>query len=230
MSLSLNSLRWHTNQYDFLTDPLSSKIDLSSTATENRVSSAQDFFQINNTNSSVASSQPISTGALVSSDELEKISKEILTLAPSSQPVQSPAQEKVSPQVNFSLFNQPEPAVKVFGINSTINTETVKQIASNVAGLDVKLSDNAVSAIGALNSKAAALQSINMSNIMDGKIFAANPTQTFSNSTPAASSNNASSFFETGNLSKDGRSSNPFLLKNPKKENEQKNENVNIFI
>lgn len=167
------------------------------------------------------------TNSLVSGIELEQISKGILSAAP----VVTPANlDQDLSKINLNIFKNPEAALKVFGNEANANTQVIKQIATNRAGFDVNLSENALTAIESLNARAARAQAFDMANRISGKIHVSVEAPDFTNTKNVFSLNNAPQLFETGNLSKDRKGSNPFSLKTAEKNNKENNKELNLFV
>ena len=165
---------------------------------------------------------------IVSGNELEQISREILNAAPVSKPVETIGQNL--PKINFNALNRQEVDLKVFGTEAS-NSQAIRQVAVNRAGFDVNLSQNAISAIESLKANAANLQALDMSNRVNGKIHLPAETATFSDMKAVFAPSNAPQLFAANNLGKDRKGSNPFSLvkTSGKKVNQENKENLNIF-
>ena len=168
--------------------------------------------------------------SLISGTELEQVSNEILSSAPVTQPIKTAEMTGLPtslPKVNLDAFKQ-DNGLKVFGLNSS-NAETIKQIATNKAGLDVNLSQNALSAIETLRTHAANQQAIDMAARMNGKIYVPAEAPSFDNKSLFALAN-AAQFNEIGNLDKDRKGSNPFVGTNTRKDSKEGKKDLNLVI
>ena len=119
-------------------------------------------------------------GELVSGSELEQVSQQLLSSAPSVK-----LAETESPKLN--LFKA-DNGLKVFGAESNLDAQTVK----NLSGYNVNLSNTAISAIEALKVQAAKAQAVNMPQVMDGRVYVKPEVSQF---------NDVKSVFSTSNRS-----------------------------
>lgn len=176
----------------------------------------------------------IKPNSIISGNELTQVANEILTKAPSTQNTQNTqsAQTNINlPQINPNTYIATNRIATVFGPNSTLANQQVKQAATNQAAYDVTLSNKTLSDIQSLNVNAASLQVANVSNKMDGKVFvpidlAKAPSdlkEVFTFTRPAQ-------FFNTNSLDKDKKGSGNSFYSNNQSKQEQKEEGLNLVI
>jgi hypothetical protein len=161
---------------------------------------------------------------LVSSSELESISRELFAAAPSAQPASS-----VSFGQNVSKLNKFDSnnGLKLFGAEAQLSTQNLEQVAVNKAGYNVNLSNNALTSIASLNAQAAKLQ-FNAPKQMDGKVFVPEIKADADVKSVFAASNSLQSV-EIGEMNKDRRGSNPFFVPAQKETQDNNQESLNIF-
>jgi len=181
---------------------------------------------VNNLNqySSIATSND-----LVSSSELENITKELFSAAPSTLSTNKTSSNLNLSNLSFTKSESANKGLSLFGANAQLNSDQLVKVIANKAGYNVTLSENALNSINALNTQAAKVQTNAYSKQMDGKVYVPAETADFSNKKSVFETSNAPVTLEIGNMNKDKRGSNPFVVT---LKNEQKQENTdkaNIF-
>lgn len=174
------------------------------------------------------------SNGLVSGTELEAVTKEILQLAPSSE-ASSTSQLTQNFQnqnlLNLNNFKGVENNIKVFGVESKIDAQTVKMIATNQAGFDVQFSDRAISALDALRVQAAKAMAIDVSKRMEGKINVTPDNNIFAlNTKNSFFTGDVSRLFESSNLGKDRKGPAPFFIPAAQKDNKEEKEGLDLVI
>lgn len=144
-------------------------------------------------------------------DELSKVARDLLSTS------------SVRTSVNT-------PDVKIFTQGADV--VTVRQVATNMTGYDVSISQDAMSAINALKAQAAQNQVQNLSRVVDGKIHinsekvdASEVKSIFNNS-----GNNGIQVSESANTNKDRRSSGGFFIPFEMEEEGESQEGINLVI
>ncbi|MDD3012968.1 MAG: hypothetical protein PHC34_04625 [Candidatus Gastranaerophilales bacterium] len=171
-----------------------------------------------------------SSNDLVSSNEVANISKELLSVAPSTQSASAVANGQNLPKINFNKFDSLNNGLKLFGAEAQLSTQNLEQIATNKAGYNVTLSDKALTSINSLNAQAAKLQASAISRQMDGKVYVNAEVAGFSDLKSVFAASNSPKTFDISNMNKDGRGSNPFFVaKNEDKKQEETKESLSIF-
>ncbi|MFH0702640.1 MAG: hypothetical protein V2B14_03775 [bacterium] len=143
------------------------------------------------------------TNGLISGKELEQVSREIFTAAPTS--TESSSNIRLNQdfsKINLDRINKNN-GLKVVGTESNLDIQTVRQIASNKAGLDIKLSEQTVLALEALKIQAAKTQIANFPQKMDGKIHIPSEVVNPSEIKSIFSSSNKIQVFVADSLDKD---------------------------
>jgi len=166
---------------------------------------------------------------LVSASELETISKELLSVAPSTQSASAVANEQNFSKINFNNLESANNGLKLFGHEAQLNTQNLQQVATNQAGYNVTLSNKALTSINALNTQAARLQTSAISTQMDGKVYVPAEVSNYSDLKSVFATSNSPKTFEIGDMNKDKRGSNPFFVAKENKEQEEKRESLSIF-
>jgi hypothetical protein len=174
--------------------------------------------------SSIASSND-----LVSTGELENISKELLSKAPSIQSSNKASTDLNLSKINFNKLESTNNGLKLFGADAQLSAENLQKVAANKAGYNVNLSENAMNSINLLNAQAAKLQTSAYSRQMDGKVNVPSQTYDFSDSKSVFAASNAPTTLEIGNMNKDKRGSNPFSVSLKNDQKQENTDNINIF-
>lgn len=169
---------------------------------------------------------PIATSNdLVSSSELESISRELFAAAPSTQ-----SATQVSFGQNVSKLNKFEAnnGLKLFGADAQLNAQNMEQVAVNKAGYNVNLSDKALTSIENLKAQAAKLQFSSTPKQMDGKVFVPE-FKADADVKSVFAAKNTMETIEIGNMDKDRKGSNPFYVAAQTETKDDNKESLNIF-
>lgn len=170
-----------------------------------------------------------------SNGEVNKLSKEILSIAPSIESTISPTQQSKTAVTNINNINTPavKPDITMFGAEANLTANISKQIATNQSGLGVNLSEKAQEAINMLRANSAHYNAaVKTDDKMNGKIFIAEASKAedlkniFSLPNPIKS-------FETVSLALDSKKSGNggFSLFKGDEEKQQKQKNsLNLVI
>jgi len=171
---------------------------------------------INGINQNIFAAKPAET---VSGAELSKVAQEIFS-ARTSSPVNTSS---------FSGLNLGRSLdVSLFGSNASNDTNAIKLAATNKAGYELQLSDKTLSAVSALNSKAATDSVNNIAQLRNGMIHVNAEQPDFSGLKNVSALNNPSQVLESMNLSKDRKGSSPFYVPRDTKNNDKKEEGLNL--
>jgi|GEM_PF-2892464 len=168
---------------------------------------------------------------LVSASELENISRELLSVAPSTQSASAVAYEQNLPKINLNKLDSTNNGLKLFGPEAQLSAQNLQQIATNKAGYNVTLSEKALTSINSLNAQAAKVQASVVSSQMDGKVYIPAEVASFSDLKSVFAASNSPKPFEIGDMNKDKRGSNPFFVLNSNKgeKQEETKESLSIF-
>jgi len=142
--------------------------------------------------------------AIVSGTELTKAAQNIL----SSTSSMSAATSSLLSGVNFGSSVD----VSLYGFNESTNTNAVKLAATNTAGYDLSLSNQALSAINSLNAKAASDIVNNIAQFRNGLIHIDKGQTDFSGLKKASAPPTSTEVFQSMNLGKDRQGSGPFYV------------------
>jgi hypothetical protein len=164
---------------------------------------------------------------LVSGSELENIAREIFSSAPTTQPASVVTNEL--PKINLNKLESANNSLRVFGPEAQLNAQNLEQIATNKAGYNLNLSDKALTSINALNIQAAKMQTSNISSQMEGKIYVPADTSNYSDLKSVFATSNSPRTFEIGDMNKDRRGSNPFVVITKNEKQEEAKKSLNIF-
>ncbi len=188
----------------------------------------------------------------VSGNELANVNLEIEKTAPAKLEA---LQESIFKKLDFGQTSQQADRVKVFGLDSQLDGNLARQIATAKSGFGINVSDNARSAIAALNANAAqlqtkvaaqekvletvkALQSHKTQMLtdavpkkMDGKIYLPFAGEALPDAKAVFSYNGPVELYNTNKLDKDGKGSNSsgYKRKEDQKNNEDKHNLDLIF-
>jgi len=154
----------------------------------------------------------------VSGAELSKVTQELLSAKTSLPSISS-----------FSGLNSGKKFdVSLFGSTASNDTNAIKLAATNNAGYDLQLSQKTLSAVSALNSKAANDSVNNIAQLRNGLIHI-NTEQPGSTGIKAPSAlSNPSQILESMNLSKDRKGSSPFYVPRDTKNKTEKEDGLNL--
>jgi len=171
---------------------------------------------VNGINSNLFAAQ----AGTVSGTELAKVTGEIFSAT------KSISQQAAS--FNPRIFNT-SVDVSLYGLNASRDTDAIKLAAANTAGLNVSLSNNALSAISTLNAKAANVFLNDVSRLRDGLINVSNEKFEKAGLNSAFASSSRTEVAESMNLSKDRKGSGSFYVPQRSGRNTQKQEGINII-
>lgn len=163
------------------------------------------------------------TSGVVSGAELQQVSSEVLAQAPTA-------------TVQNSQYSTPSLDLKIFNANSNLTSQTARQIAANQAGFDVRLSEQALSAIETLRTQAAKAQSANLSKNMDGKVFIPFEKAELTDIKSVFAYSNPVQLQKTTNIFKDNQSRNFYFTPNGEqqehnpKQQHKKQKELNLVI
>lgn len=166
------------------------------------------------------------TNDLVSASELEQVSRELFSVAPSTQSVNA---TQNLPKINLNRFETVDNGLKLFGAEAQLSSQNIQQVATNKAAYNVTLSDKALTSIESLNAQAAKLQASSISRQMDGKVYVPAEVAAYSDLKSVFAASASIKPFEIGDMNKDKRGSNPFFVSNKSNNKENKKEIINIF-
>lgn len=156
----------------------------------------------------------------VSGEELTKVAGEIFSAT------------KTLSQPSFSLNSRGFGAavdVSLYGTNASNNINAIKLAAANNAGLNVSLSNTALSAINSLNAKAASDVVNNIAQFKNGLIHVNNEKPDFSSQDNAFISPVRPEIFESMNLGKDRHGSGPFYMPQRTGRKPEKEQGLNLL-
>ena len=158
----------------------------------------------------------------ISGAELSKVAQELLSSKASLSSISSPSPFS---GINFGKGVD----VSLFGSTASNDTNAIKLAATNNAGYDLQLSQKTLSAINALNSKAASDIVNNISQFRNGMIHinAEQPNLSGLKNTFAVS--NPAEVFGTMNLAKDRKGSSPFYVPRNTNNKVEKEEGLNLI-
>lgn len=172
---------------------------------------------VSNINQNIFAAKPAET---VSGAELSKVAQEIFSAKSSS--ISS------SPSI-FSGFNTGRNLdVSLFGSTASSDSNAIKLAATNNAGYDLQLSQKTLSALNALNSKAASDAVNNIAQFRNGMIHVNAEQPDFSGLKNISALNNPAQVLESMNLSKDRKGSSPFYVPRDTKNKVEKEEGLNL--
>jgi hypothetical protein len=154
----------------------------------------------------------------VSGSELTKVAVDILSAKTSS----------ITSALSGTSFGS-KVDVSLYGTNATSNTEAVKLAATNTSGYELNLSQKALSAVNALNAKAATDVVNNIAQYRNGLIHVNAEKPEFTGLKNTFALQNSPSVFETMDLSKDRRGPGPFYVPRDTKEKVEKEEGLNLI-
>lgn len=131
-------------------------------------------------------------------------------------------------KADLTKFRRPELGLDLY--SGRTNIETSKQIAVRNAGLDINLNENFIANIQYLNTQAAMTTQKTTKNV-EGKLIAPVAEGEAAQQREVAPLPKSVELFNTANLNKDKRGSNPFSFFAPANNSakEQKEEQINIF-
>jgi hypothetical protein len=154
---------------------------------------------------------------IVSGSELSKVAQEILS-------AKSPS------QVSFNKLNPVKTLdISLFGSNASNDTNSIKLAATNTAGYDLQLSQKALSAVNALNSKAANDAVYNIAQLRNGVVHINAEQPNFAETKNTFALPDFTQVFESMNLSKDRKGSSPFYVPQKNTQNKvEKQEGLNL--
>lgn len=156
----------------------------------------------------------------VSGAELSKVAQEIISAKTSS--VSS------TPSILSVLNSGRTVDVSLFGATASSNTNAVKLAATNTAGYDLQLSQKTLSAVNALNSKAASDSVNNIAQFRNGMIHINAEQPDFTSLKHLSALANPTQVLESMNLSKDRKGSSPFYVPRDTKNKVEKEEGLNL--
>lgn len=174
---------------------------------------------INGSNMNIFARQP----ETVSGAELSKVAQEIL----SARPALSSISSSNSPLSILNLGKSVD--VSLFGSNASNDTNAIKLAATNNAGFELNLSQKTLSAISALNAKAATDTVNNLSQFRNGLIHINAEQADLTAKKSIFSLSNPPEVFQTMNLSKDRKGSNSFYVPRDTKKKVEKEEGLNLI-
>ena len=140
----------------------------------------------------------------ISGAELSKVAQEILSTKAST--ISS------TPSIFSGLNLGRNLDVSLFGSNASSDTNAVKLAATNTAGYDLQLSQKTLSAVNALNSKAASDSVNNIAQFRNGIVHINAEQPDFTGLKNLSALNNPAKVLESMNLSKDRKGSSPFYV------------------
>ncbi len=156
----------------------------------------------------------------VSGTELAKVAGEIFS---ATKAISQPAVAFNTRTFNAGLD------VSLFGTNASRDTGAIKLAATNNAGLDISLSNNALLAINSLNAKAASDVVNNIAQFRNGLIHVNAEKPDFINLNNTSIPSNRPEVFESMNLSKDRKGSSPFYVPQRTNNKVEKKEGLNLI-
>ena len=158
----------------------------------------------------------------VSGAELSKVAQEILSAKTSLSSISSS-------NSSFSGLNLGRNLdVSLFGSTASNDTNAIKLAATNNAGYDLQLSQKTLSAVNALNSKAASDLVNNITQFRNGLIHINAEQPDFSGLKNISALNNPTKTLESMNLSKDKKGSSPFYAPRNTKHKVEAKEGLNL--
>ena len=170
---------------------------------------------INGINQNIFTAQPAET---VSGAELSKVAQEIFSTKTTS------ASNSSFNGLNFGKSLD----VSLYGATASNNTNAIKLAATNNAGYDLQLSQKTLSAVNALNSKAAGDLVNNVAQLRNGMIHLNTEQPDFSSFKNVSALSNPAQVLESMNLSKDRKGSSPFYVPRDTKNKAEKEEGLNL--
>lgn len=154
----------------------------------------------------------------ISGAELSKVTQELLSTKTSLSSISS-----------FSGLNSGRNLdVSLFGSTASNDTNAIKLAATNNAGYDLQLSQQALSAVSVLNSKAASDAVNNIAQFRNGLIHINAEQPDFTGTKAPSALTNPSQVLESMNLSKDRKGSSPFYVPRDTKNKAEKEEGLNL--
>lgn len=130
-------------------------------------------------------------------------------------------------KLNLSKFNRVDLGLDLY--NTRTNAEKATQVAIRNSGIDVNLNQNFIANVQYLNSQAAQ-NNLKTSKEVEGKITLPVNEDNQANLREVFALPKAAQLFESQNLNKDKRGSNPFSYQRPATKKENQNvEPLNIF-
>ena len=156
----------------------------------------------------------------ISGAELSKVAQEILSTKAST--ISS------TPSIFSGLNLGRNLDVSLFGSNASSDTNAVKLAATNTAGYDLQLSQKTLSAVNALNSKAASDVVNNIAQFRNGIVHINAEQPDFTGLKNLSALNNPAKVLESMNLSKDRKGSSPFYVPRDTKNKVEKEEGLNL--
>jgi len=161
----------------------------------------------------------------ISGEELTRVTKELFSKTSSLVSSSSSSQSSIGLRSGVD--------VSLYGFSASSDTNAIKSVATNRAGLDVELSQKTLSALSSLNARAANDALYNISQLRNGMIHINNIEQPdFTGLKNTFALSNKPEVFETMNLSKDRKGSSPFYVPQDAKKdskNIEKTESVNFL-
>lgn len=154
----------------------------------------------------------------VSGSELSKVAMDILN-----------AKIPSSPLSGATFGNRVD--VSLYGTNASSDSTAIKLAATNTSAYDITLSQQAMSAVSALNAKAATDVVNNIAQFRNGMIHVNVEKPEFTGLKNAFALQNSPQVFETLDLSKDRKGSSPFYVPRDtkKKVDEVEKEGLNLI-
>ena len=156
----------------------------------------------------------------ISGAELSKVAQEILSTKTST--ISS------NPSIFSGLNLGRNLDVSLFGSTASSDTNAVKLAATNTAGYDLQLSPKTLSAVNALNSKAASDSVNNIAQFRNGMIHINAEQADFTGLKNLSALANPTQVLESMNLSKDRKGSSPFYVPRDTKNKVEKEEGLNL--
>lgn len=156
---------------------------------------------------------------VVSGTELSQVAQSILSTKTSSAIFSS------SNVLNFGKSLD----VSLYGANASSNVNSVIMAATNTAGYELSLSQKALSAVSALNAKAANDTVSNIAQFRNGMIHVDNQKPDFTNTKNIFAVADKAQVFEAMNLSKDRKGPSPFYVPRDTKKKIEKEEGLNLI-
>lgn len=163
----------------------------------------------------------LTQSGLASSQELSKVANEIL----STQQTQQSAAPQNNVQINWDKLNAVDTKLQLAGADAA-NLQVAKQIANNNAAYGITLSQQALSNIDALRSQAA-LSSIKN---MDGKVFIPAGQFTTSDTKEALAPKSPFQSIDIQDMNKDKKGSRSSYVGIIKKDDDEADKELNLFI
>ncbi len=206
------------------------------------------FGLINNNNKNIFAEPK----QFISGNELANVNLEIEKTAPSK--IEA-LQKNIFEKLDFGQTNQQTDKVKIFGLDSQLDGNLARQIATAKTGFNINISDNARSAIEALNVNAAQMQSkvVAQEKIletvktlqaykkqmltdavpkkMDGKIYLPFAGETLPDVKTVFAYNGPVELYNSHKMDKDGKGSNSSGYKSKQKqENNEDKHNLDLIF